>query len=549
MPARQTLASIACRVCNRPLRNPISIAQGVGPVCIKKVRAALNSMLESVQRGEAAPNYQLAYAASPEELANMVREDVANAYREQRRNRRPSSQPVQVEMESVTRGRNEEVTVEWIDANRARVYSASGNTYHSTHDACDCPDFRYRLARDPELAAVGCRHMQALRLAQQRVSAARTEQRRLRTRQGTIPDSPIQIHEDNLSTFAQIDWTEDSARERVLDIWRRERAFDGIYMSRNDEAWSDLQESARNEWEYQYSNVLGGTNNTFGIEIEVKFRDGYSKQRALRALYDAGLTNTASELSYHSQDAPGFWKPERDGSLGSNGLELVSPVLNDNSEAWQKIQEATRILSENGAYVDNNCGGHVHIGIAPLDHRTYSWQRLARIGVGYERQFFRMGGANSDTYRRNGTTGIFRGTSYANPLPVRPMISSLSNAQRARSILSPSRYTIFNATNVDGHRSKPTVEMRYPNATLDHRQLQAQIQVANAVIHQASIIRNNHPCSEFTPKFTETEQHLRYSNIPVPGREENNFRSFLDVLGNKKDRLAATWLWLRGRAR
>lgn len=540
----------ACRVCSRPLRTPLSIAQGVGPKCGKKVRQAMQAILDQVRQGEGVPHAQSLYALSPEELQRVMEQDVREAYLAQRRQRRrPIRIPVRVEVDSDSRScLNEPTTVTWIDADHAVVQSDGGGRYETTNTSCTCPHFLQRLSRDPEQAAEGCRHMQAMRLARQQVTQQRRERRR-QTRQE--PVLPVEVHEENRLTFAQIDWTEEAQREGVLNIWRQNRAFDGVYISRDEQAWQTLKEKAVQDWEYQYENVLGGTGVSFGVELEVEFDNQSQRNAALNALYQEQLTFTNQMQGYHSEGRSGFWKAERDGSLGGYGVEIVSPVLYDTPDNWRQLEKTTEILRRHGAKVTNRCGGHIHIGIAPLDHRTYSWQRLARIGVSFERQFYRMGGADSESYRQSGQPGQHRGSSYAKPLE-RISFGGNAEATAARRQISSERYKIFNTTNIDHMNPrlrKPAVEMRYPNGSIDHRQIQAQIQVANAVVHQAAAIRNDSPQSEFTPRFSETSRHLRYHDRSVsPHREEANFREFLDVLGNPQDRLAATWLWARGKA-
>ncbi|WP_282201298.1 amidoligase family protein [Collibacillus ludicampi] len=547
-------SAATCRVCHRPLRSMLSVLQGVGPVCSKKVRQALEQILERVIRGEAEPEDQIAYAMSPEERQRAVEARVRQAYLEQlHQNRRPSREPVTVEVESRTREiRREPTTVEWIDRDHAWVQSQRGGRYQVTEHACTCPDFVYRRSRNPELAQEGCRHMQALRLAREEVRERRRQAMRIarmRTQQATASIVVNQTHEENHPTFAQIDWTVEAERDRVLDIWCRNRAWDGVFISRDDAAWETLKDLARQEWEYRYENVLGGTGNTFGVEIEVQFENSWSRDMALRDLYNEGLTTGTQIRGYHSGDGQGFWKPERDGSLGTYGVEFVSPVLNDDPESWKQIERVTEILRHHGAYVDDHCGGHIHLGIAPLDHRTYSWQRLAQIGVGYEKQLYRVGGANSDQYRSTGRPGQHRGSHYAKPLPRGLSFNgNITAAEARRRISNGSRYTIFNTTNIDRTSGRPAIEFRYPNGILDHRQIQAQIQVANAILHQAAVIRNGSPQSEFTPRFSEENKHARLTDHLTPEAEEKNFREFLDVLANPQDRLAATWLWLRGRS-
>ncbi|CAH8248473.1 amidoligase family protein [Paenibacillus melissococcoides] len=350
--------------------------------------------------------------------------------------------------------------------------------------------------------------------------------------------------------FSEINWIDDEIRENVLDVWRENRAFDGIYMSEDDAAWDQLRADAEADWIYKYENVLGGTGNTFGVELEVELERFSASSEILEALRREGITDQTQVNYYHgTRSRPGMWCIERDGSL-DNGIEIVSPILMDRREDWEKLQRVTEILKEHGAFVNSNCGGHIHIGIGPLDHRTYSWQRLARIGLGYERLFYRMGGADSEAYRINGFRGQHRGDNYAAPFSSEARnIVGTDTAVRARRQISSSRYRMFNTTNIDASlRPKPTVEMRYPNGSLDCKQWQTQIQVANAVVHQSGVIRNDSPQSAFTPGLYQTSSQLRRSDMCNEATETMYFRRFLDVLGNRDDRLAATWLFLRGQA-
>ena len=539
-------ASVRCRVCHRPLRSLISVQQGVGPVCMRRVRAQIAAFLAS--GGEVSGNQH--YAMTPEELQNLAEAQVQRDYREQRAANRQLPAPMTVDLESATRGTVDPVEVQFVNGrlNSAVTRSASGHTYQTTDQVCSCPDFTHRRSRNETLRAEGCRHIRAVRLARDQVRGIRQDRPVEPPQQTTATADVVTIHEENRRTLAQIDWTEDAAREQALNIWRENRAFDGTFMSRDEQAWNEMKREARQEREYQYENVLGGTGNTFGVELEVVFSSDYDKSRALVALYREGLISSPTQFRYHSSNfvPPGMWRAERDGSLGLNGLEVISPVLKDDPESWSKLEAVTKILREQGAKVTKKCGGHVHIGIAPLDHRTYSWQRLARIGRAYEHQFYKIGGANSDRYRNSRRLGSHRGTKYAKPLPTNAIDDTMTIQDVRRAIDGNDRRTIFNATNIDKGFRRNALEMRYPNGSIDHRQIQAQVQIANAVVHQAAVIRNDSPLSEFTPRLSEGSLQLPRSEYVESQVEENNFRRFLDVLGNKQDRLAATWLWLRG---
>lgn len=544
---------IPCDVCGKVLRNPRSIALRVGPVCARRVRAIIQGVMEAT--GQLASGI----AERSQELYRSAITSAQEAYRNRIRRRRNQEEGVTEQEPTVhipadrtvtdvwseSRGQAENIQIEFSDDNHAIAQSQSGHRYSVTATSCTCPHFRHRLRGEGR-----CRHINAFLSA--RGSGGETVGQQAeedRTDRLSVEVSE-ELHEANRSRFFEIDWTDEQQRESVLDSWRQSRAFDGIYMSEDDQAWQNLYERANHQWDYRYENVLGGTGNSFGVELEFEMPNYVSREQVAEALYRADIIDSPSVRSYHSGSAgPGYWKLERDGSL-ENGLELVSPVLFDKPEHWKQIEKATVVLRELGVRTSVRTGGHIHIGIAPLDHRTYSWQRLSRIGNAYERIFYRMGGADSIRYEATGQPGVHRGSGYTSSLPYTSRyIRATDTAVEARVRLSNNdRYTMFNATNVDAtdRNQKPTIEMRYPNSSLDHRQIQAQIMVANAVVHQAAVIRQESPLNRFTPGLNQTAKHYRLNDGANPDREEKSFRNFLDVLGNPEDRLAATWLYRRG---
>jgi hypothetical protein len=258
----------------------ISIAQGVGPVCMKKVRQLLQDMRDRFLRGEAQPGYQNAYAMSPEELRSTAEAACREAYLERLRNRRPTREPVTVGVDSRTRDIiNEATTVEWIDRDHAHVESEGGGRYLVTEQSCTCPDFVHRRSRNPQLAQEGCRHMQALRIASEQVAENRRMARRSRQ---AAPVTVADSHETNRPTFAQIDWTVEAEREEVLNTWRERRAFDGVFISRDDAAWAAMQGQASQEWEYRYENVLGARATALESRLKCSFQIWNSAMRPCR---------------------------------------------------------------------------------------------------------------------------------------------------------------------------------------------------------------------------------------------------------------------------
>jgi len=517
-----------CRICGRTLTNPRSISVSMGPICVRRFGVIHEEALQYAR--------SLGRQLDVGTIENVAIISAQEAFRA--RIRGQSQMPPtthNVEVFSRTLRQMEEVNVELCDGNHGQVTTSRGATYDVTDNSCTCPDFRYRA----QSSGGACRHIEAYRIARGQVVSPTTQSLRSRLDEA----ARLQARQ----SFEFIDWREQEAREGVLEVWKRNKPFDGVYISENNEAWRELLEEARGEWEYKYENVLGGTGNSFGIEIEFELPYHVNRSEVATALFEAGLLDSPSVNGYHSRGTrPGFWKLERDGSL-QNGLELVSPVLFDRRETWEQLERATQILRERGAVVNHRTGGHIHIGIGPLDHKSYAWQRMSRIGLGYERLFYRMGGADSEAFR-NGSYGRHRGTQYAAPLQDSARaIRGGEEANTARSRLSQSRYTLFNATNVDSYNAKPTLEMRYPNSTLDPSQWQAQIQVANCIVHQAAVINNDSPQSRFTPGLMDRRNQIRMQDGCTETTETEYFRRFLDVIGNSEDRKAATWLFLRGR--
>jgi hypothetical protein len=81
----------------------------------------------------------------------------------------------------------------------------------------------------------------------------------------------------------------------------------------------------------------------FGIEIECFGSSDRALQMALR---EAGLRN---------------WIVKHDGSVSGNGIEIISPPLDANSNSFSQIRKVCRILHEKRMRVDRSCGLHVHI--------------------------------------------------------------------------------------------------------------------------------------------------------------------------------------------
>nr|NNM90102.1 hypothetical protein [Bacilli bacterium] len=366
--------------------------------------------------------------------------------------------------------------------------------------------------------------------------------------------------------FTAIDVTDDIARTQILSVWKTNRSWDGIRMTEDQAAYDSLMSSAEAEWEYVTDgSILGGTGNTFGVEIEMEFESSGAWDRVARDLYNEGLSQYSERVGYHT--AGGMWMPTRDGSLTNGGLEIVSPILQDRPEDWEQLRRVLEIAKYHGAVVNGNTGCHTNIGSGPVDSRAFSWQRLARAALGHEAALYRMGGADSEKYRSAGTAGVHRGTGYVRTLGDITFGGNATMAEIKYQITKEDHATLLNVMH-DGR-----VEFRSPNGTLDARQIQANVVVANAMMHQAATITNSSPLDNTTPKLSDYANQVGYTAVQtarlkddlqwaarhgqdtstleqnIANREakaELGFRRFLDFLGNPVDRKAAAWLYKRG---
>lgn len=307
---------------------------------------------------------------------------------------------------------------------------------------------------------------------------------------------------------------------------------DGFFYSDNEQEFLNTLEMARNiEPEYEYENVLNGSQNSFGIEIEFV---GGDADAIARELYSLGICAYDRRVGYHSRSVPGKWKLERDGSVcsGSEGGELVSPVLRDTPETWQTIEKICEVVKRHGGYVNQRCGGHVHIGMDSLDTARQRWKRFLKNISCFEDVVYRLAGGSLGRIREGYTA-------YATPFAGEAqravnrsfrMESEGDVNNFARSICQ-SRYKAINLTNIPEPNKPNTIEFRYFNSSLDPRQLQANIKIANAIIVSSEKAR--------TRGNSTSEAMKRRGNMlkeQTPGRNRSNtaLMKFVDIVFSRK---------------
>lgn len=110
---------------------------------------------------------------------------------------------------------------------------------------------------------------------------------------------------------------------------------------------------------------------TFGLEIELE---------------DTSLIYVERKLS--QLNLKDNWEVEHDGSL-NNGAEIISPILTDNYNNWMDLKNVCRKVF-NIASVNENSGGHIHIGTQILGRNYQSWVNFCKLWSTYENIFYRF---------------------------------------------------------------------------------------------------------------------------------------------------------------
>ena len=82
------------------------------------------------------------------------------------------------------------------------------------------------------------------------------------------------------------------------------------------------------------------------------------------------------------------WTVKGDCTL-DEGTEITSPILKDRKEAWQDLNNICQIVQNYGS-IDENSGGHIHIGAHIFDNDYQKWLNFITMWATYENIIFRF---------------------------------------------------------------------------------------------------------------------------------------------------------------
>ena len=240
-------------------------------------------------------------------------------------------------------------------------------------------------------------------------------------------------------------------------------------------------------------------------------------------------------MGYHARVSDNSkWKLERDGSVssGSQGGELVSPILKDTPETWRQIEAICEVAKRHGARINQSCGGHVHIGKNKLDTARQRWRRFFKIVENYEECLYKAAGGDLGRIRSNASnyaTSFSERAAEANRMTFR-LENDSDVIEMAQRVSRMNRYYGINLKNIATDRA-PTVEFRYFNGSLNPKQIQANIKLAAGIINASEKARW---------RDTEDENYKKRGKILKDARTSSGTRTkekiieLLDIVFSRK---------------
>lgn len=115
---------------------------------------------------------------------------------------------------------------------------------------------------------------------------------------------------------------------------------------------------------------------TFGIEIEFQLRNGHTPGEIAKEMFAQELSDCEEVRTYNTIADINGWKIIKERTCD---YEVISPVLTDIEKCWKEINSICHILMKYGAYTDDDCAFHIHIGTKDLFTEGKQWNYLLDV--------------------------------------------------------------------------------------------------------------------------------------------------------------------------
>ena len=121
---------------------------------------------------------------------------------------------------------------------------------------------------------------------------------------------------------------------------------------------------------------------TFGCEIEFKL-GGYNNMNCPTQMNEDDFVNCL--LKEKGYDFPFNIKSEM-----CDLIEVISPVLSDYASSWKELKNVLNFLKQNGAYCNEFCAAHVHIGKQLVGNDINSWLMFFKLWSVFEEEIIKF---------------------------------------------------------------------------------------------------------------------------------------------------------------
>ena len=208
------------------------------------------------------------------------------------------------------------------------------------------------------------------------------------------------------------------------------------------------------------------------------------------------------------------------------GKELTSPKLKDTEECWQSVDEICWFLQSIECEINENCGGHIHIGANILGCDDNMWQNLFVIWNEAEEIIYKMSNAENDVIRENALSEDFMwaGSTSDRLQEILDNGNVHVNCEHDLYMLAKlweDRDKSINLSNLGvGDCIYNTIEFRLPNGTIDAKTLKENVTLYGSIL-AICVARGK------TPEYKQ-EIFEHFSNRKIP--EEEKAQAFMDLL-------------------
>lgn len=246
---------------------------------------------------------------------------------------------------------------------------------------------------------------------------------------------------------------------------------------------------------------------TFGTELEYNRISRDKAARAIQSVVGGTVEYAGNRIGYDAWTctAPDgrVWKAVRDGSLGGEHAEVVTPILKLGD--LETLQKVVRALRAAGAKATSQGGMHVHVGAAQMS----ATQLGNLVKLFYRQEELIVKAAKTLESRRTYTRPTDREFLARMERRHPKTMEQLNLAWFGYRNLHPDhydnhRYRTLNLNNLWG--SKRTVEFRFFNATTHAGEVRTNIllclaMVAKAMTAKAASASHQRPYDERTAKY------------------------------------------------